>query len=167
MDITLKRIFLLMEHKENGKIARGGKARFARSIGYDSGDIVSMWENGSSKSYLKKLHEIAAKYDVSVEWLKGETDDMGGTGQYQEKSPAFLAGAAAGVAGAVLFPGAAAIAAIDTAGAALLASKKKKPDSQKATEREKEFVQLFDKLTPEQQDFFLAQLRGVVDSQDK
>ena len=43
----------------------------------------------------------------------------------------------------------------------------KTPDGGKTTGRKKEFVQLFDKLTPEQQDFFLAQLRGVVDSQDK
>ena len=129
MDITLERIFLLMEHKENGKVARGGKARFARSIGYDSGDIVSMWESGASKSYLKKLHEIAAKYDVSVAWLKGETDDMGGTGQFQGDNPSGVPGAAAvaaGVVGAALLPGAA-IAAIDTAGGALFAGKKKKP----------------------------------------
>lgn len=89
MDITLERIFHLMEHDKNGKIVRGGKAKFARSLGYDSGDIVSMWENGSSKSYLKKLHEIAAKYDVSVEWLKGETDNMGGTGKLREQKSSF------------------------------------------------------------------------------
>lgn len=33
--------------------------------------------------------------------------------------------------------------------------------------RELEFVQLFEKLTPEQQDLVIAQLRGVVNSQDK
>ena len=109
---------------------RGGKAKFARSLGYDSGDIVSMWENGPSKSYQKKLHEIAAKYDVSVEWLKGESDDMGGTGKLRDKKASALAGAAgvaAGIVGATVLPGAAAIAAIDTAGAALLSRKKKKP----------------------------------------
>ena len=41
------------------------------------------------------------------------------------------------------------------------------PAGQEADGREKEFVQLFEKLTPEQQDLFIAQLRGVVDSQDK
>ena len=35
----------------------------------------------------------------------------------------------------------------------------------KISEREKEFIELFMKLTPEQQDMFLAQLKGVVDSQ--
>lgn len=75
MDIMLSRILSLIPKNENGKYKHGSKADFARSIGYDSGDIVSMWENGSSVSYKKKLHEIAAKYNVSVEWLKGETDE--------------------------------------------------------------------------------------------
>ena len=34
-----------------------------------------MWINGSSTSYNGKLHEISAKYGVSVEWLRGETDE--------------------------------------------------------------------------------------------
>lgn len=75
MDITLERILSLIPKNENGKFKHGSKAEFARNIGYDSGDVVSMWENGSSVSYKKKLHEIAAKYNVSVEWLKGETDE--------------------------------------------------------------------------------------------
>ncbi len=74
MDITLERILSLLPRNENGKIKRGEQAKFARSIGYDSGDIVSMWKNGSSTSYLTKIHEISAKYNVSVEWLRGETD---------------------------------------------------------------------------------------------
>ena len=41
------------------------------------------------------------------------------------------------------------------------------PAGQEADGREKEFVQLFEKLTPEQQALFIAQLRGVIDSQDK
>lgn len=75
MDITLERILSLIPHKPDGKFIHGAKKEFAESIGYDSGDIVSMWEKGSSQSYRNKLHEIAAKYDVSVEWLKGETDE--------------------------------------------------------------------------------------------
>lgn len=77
MDISLSRILSLIPKDESGKYKHGSKAKFARSIGYDSGDIVSMWENGSSVSYKKKIHEIAAKYNVSVEWLKGETDEIG------------------------------------------------------------------------------------------
>lgn len=75
MDKMLNRILLLIPSDGNGRYKHGAKAAFARSIGYDSGDIVTMWENGTSSSYKKKLHEIAAVYGVSVEWLKGETDE--------------------------------------------------------------------------------------------
>ncbi len=74
MDITLERILSLLPKKDDGKFVRGAKKNFAMSLGYDSGDIVSMWINGSSASYHGKLHEISDKYNVSVEWLKGETD---------------------------------------------------------------------------------------------
>lgn len=74
MDVTLTRILSLLPH-ENGKIKRGAKKTFAQRIGYGSGDIVSMWINGASQSYKKKLHQIADEYHVSVAWLKGETDD--------------------------------------------------------------------------------------------
>lgn len=75
MDITLERILSLIPKNENGKFKHGSKAEFARNIGYDSGDVISMWQSGSSVSYKKKLHEISLKYGVSVEWLKGETDE--------------------------------------------------------------------------------------------
>lgn len=75
MDIMLERILSLLPRKPDGKYVRGAKKDFAVSIGYDSGDIVSMWINGSSESYKGKLHEIAAKYDVSIVWLRGETDE--------------------------------------------------------------------------------------------
>lgn len=75
MDVVLERILSLLPCGENGKIVRGAKKDFAQSIGYDSGDIVSMWIKGTSISYKKKLHEIAAKYHVSVEWLQGKTED--------------------------------------------------------------------------------------------
>ena len=75
MDITLERILSLLPCKPDGKLAHGAKTDFAKSIGYNDGHIVAMWENGTSTSYMKKLHEIAAKYDVSVEWLQGKTDE--------------------------------------------------------------------------------------------
>lgn len=75
MDITLERILSLIPRKEDGNYQHGAKADFARSIGYNDGHIVAMWESGSSNSYMKKLHEISAKYGVSVAWLKGETDE--------------------------------------------------------------------------------------------
>lgn len=74
MDITLERILTLIPKKPDGKYVHGAKKEFATNIGYTDGQIVSMWENGTSSSYTGKLHEIAMKYNVSVEWLKGETD---------------------------------------------------------------------------------------------
>ena len=75
MDIVLERILSLLPKKPDGKFVRGSKKEFAQSIGYDSGDIVSMWINGSSTSYNGKLHEISANYCVSVAWLRGETEE--------------------------------------------------------------------------------------------
>lgn len=74
MDIVLTRILSLIPRKPDGKFIRGSKKDFAVSIGYDSGDIISMWESGASKSYLKKIHEIAAVYNVDPDWLLGKTD---------------------------------------------------------------------------------------------
>lgn len=75
MDKTLERILSLLPKNDKGKIAHGAKAEFARSLGYDSGDIVSMWVKGTSESYKKYLYDIAAKYNVSVDWLLGNTDE--------------------------------------------------------------------------------------------
>lgn len=47
----------------------------------------------------------------------------------------------------------------------LLTGDEKKPAAEDSSGREKEFVQLFEKLTPEQQDMVLAQLKGVLGSQ--
>lgn len=77
MDIVLERVLSLIPKGKNGKYAHGAKVKFAKSIGYNDGSIVSMWENGTSVSYTKKLHQIADIYNVSVEWLKGKTDDPG------------------------------------------------------------------------------------------
>jgi transcriptional regulator with XRE-family HTH domain len=74
MDIVLSRILSLLPKHPDGRFVRGAKKEFATRIGYDSGDIVSMWIKGTSNSYLGKLYEIANVYGVSVEWLKGETD---------------------------------------------------------------------------------------------
>ena len=74
MDITLERILSLIPRKPDGSFVHGAKAQFADSLGM-ARNLVTMWESGQSQSYRNKLHEIAAKYDVSVEWLKGETDE--------------------------------------------------------------------------------------------
>lgn len=75
MDTMLERILSLIPTDKNGQFIHGEKAKFAKRIGYSDGAIVSMWENGTSRSYKKKLHQIADEYHVSVAWLKGETDD--------------------------------------------------------------------------------------------
>lgn len=75
MDIVLERILSLIPRKENGGFEHGALKMFAASIGLKSGNVVSDWINGRSKSYTKKLHEISAAYGVSVEWLRGKTDD--------------------------------------------------------------------------------------------
>lgn len=75
LDITLKRILSLIPKRADGKYVHGAKKKFAESIGYVGGEIVNMWENGSSQSYMGKLYEISSVHNVSVEWLKGETDD--------------------------------------------------------------------------------------------
>lgn len=75
MDKTLERILSLLPHKPDGSLEHGARKEFAQSIGYEGGEIVAMWIKGTSTSYMKKLHEIAAKYNVSVEWLRGETDE--------------------------------------------------------------------------------------------
>lgn len=79
MDIMLSRILSLIPRKENGDFKHGEQSKFARAIGFKDGHIISDWIAGNSESYRNYLYQIAAKYDVSVEWLKGETD---------EKSPA-------------------------------------------------------------------------------
>lgn len=49
----------------------------------------------------------------------------------------------------------------------LLTGEEKKPADQPANGREAEFMQLFNRLTPDQQELVLAQLKGIVDAKDK
>ena len=72
MDITLERILSLLGKNQNGEIARGEKAKFASNLGLPH-NVVAEWINGKNKSYRNHLYQIADKYNVSVEWLKGET----------------------------------------------------------------------------------------------
>ena len=88
MDTMLERILSLIPTDKNGQFIHGEKAKFAKRIGYSDGAIVSMWENGTSQSYKKKLHQIADEYHVSVAWLKGETDDQTVEAEGIKKAPA-------------------------------------------------------------------------------
>lgn len=56
---------------------------------------------------------------------------------------------------------------LDTSVEYLLNGSENAPTGPEASEREKKFMQLFDQLTPEQQDLVLAQLQGVLDAQEK
>lgn len=73
MDITLERILQLLPHKPDGKPVHGSRGEFARNIGAPS-NIFADWLAGRSTSYTNYLYAIADKYNVSVEWLRGETD---------------------------------------------------------------------------------------------
>ena len=75
MDITLETILSLTPRKENGDFKHGAKKNFAESIGLKSGNLISDWMSGNSQSYKNYVYEISAKYGVSVEWLRGETDE--------------------------------------------------------------------------------------------
>lgn len=75
MDISLERILSLIPRKQDGKFVHGAIKEFASKIGLKSGNVVTDWINGRSKSYSNYFYEISAKYNVSVEWLKGETDE--------------------------------------------------------------------------------------------
>lgn len=74
MDITLERILSLLPKNESGKYIRGAKKEFAESLNL-AHNIIPEWVKGKNKSYTNYLYEIAAKYHVSVEWLKGESDE--------------------------------------------------------------------------------------------
>ena len=73
MDITLERILSLLPRKPDGKFVHGVKKELAVFLGLPHNTVMA-WENGNSRSYRNYLYQIAEKYNVSVEWLKGETD---------------------------------------------------------------------------------------------
>lgn len=74
MDIMLERILSLIPKKPDGKYVHGAKKEFCESIGAPV-NIVSEWEAGKTKSYRNYLYAISNIYNVSVEWIKGETDE--------------------------------------------------------------------------------------------
>jgi len=83
VDISLERVLSLIEKKPDGRYVHGAKKEFCETIGAPA-NIINEWERGVSRSYRNYFYAISAKYDVSAEWLKGETDDMGGTGKLRE-----------------------------------------------------------------------------------
>lgn len=73
MDILLERMLSLIPKKDNGKYVHGAKKEFCERIGAPT-NIVSEWEAEKTKSYRNYVHAVAMAYNVSVEWLKGESD---------------------------------------------------------------------------------------------
>lgn len=74
MDITLTRILSLIPKKDNGDFKHGELAKFARSLGFKDGHIISDWIAGNSESYKNYIYQISSIHNVSVEWLKGESE---------------------------------------------------------------------------------------------
>lgn len=68
MDITLERII------EELKFQKIKKTDFTKDLGFSSSAVFGHWISGRNTSYLKYIHAIASYLDVSVEYLKGETD---------------------------------------------------------------------------------------------
>lgn len=84
-DLTLERILSLFPIDKNGKPVRGSSKELADYLGL-SHNAVAEWKSGKSKSYMRYLHEIAAKYGVSVAWLKGETNEKSPLGNDAERA---------------------------------------------------------------------------------
>ena len=74
VDITLERILSLLPRKPDGKYVHGAKKAFADQFGLPH-NVIMEWERGKLRSYTNYLYEISDKYNVSVEWLRGETDE--------------------------------------------------------------------------------------------
>lgn len=53
-----------------------GGCGICRSLGYKSGNVVADWRAGRSGSYRGKLREIAEKYNVTVDWLCGNSPQI-------------------------------------------------------------------------------------------
>lgn len=95
MDITLERILSLIPRKPDGTFVHGGKKEFASRTGISNQNVIWDWETGRSESYKNYLWQIAAAYNVSVEWLRGETDDMRPVPAPEAESPRGLVAAMA------------------------------------------------------------------------
>lgn len=85
MDIMLERILSLIPKKPDGKFVHGALKEFANTVGLKSGNLVSDWINERSTSYKSYVYEIAAKYNVSVEWLKGESEQKENLATFRSK----------------------------------------------------------------------------------
>lgn len=67
MDITLERIIQELKHKKRTQ------TDLTNFLGVSDSSFGN-WKKGLNASYLKYIHAIADYLDVSVEYLRGETD---------------------------------------------------------------------------------------------
>lgn len=74
MDIMLERMLSLIPKKDDGSFVHGEKKKFCLTIGAPT-NIVSEWIAGKTRSYRGYVSTVAEKYNVSVAWLMGETDN--------------------------------------------------------------------------------------------
>ena len=74
LEVMLERVLSLIPKKPDGKFVHGAKKDFSKNIGAPE-NIVSDWISGRSSSYKNYAYQISTKYGVSVEWLRGETDE--------------------------------------------------------------------------------------------
>ena len=80
MDIMLERILECIGP------THGAIKELAQHLGVVP-NVITNWKNGSSKSYRKYIRQIAEFYDVSADWLAGESDnkkDLAGSGEVTE-----------------------------------------------------------------------------------
>ena len=62
MEKTLERILSLIPRKENGSYVHGGKAAFAKSIGYDSEEVVAKAKKASRAIYIEGVDSSGRKF---------------------------------------------------------------------------------------------------------
>lgn len=75
MDKMLERILSLIPKNPDGKFKYGKVKEFADKLNLKNSSTIADWQSGRNKSYRKYVYQIAALYNVSVEWLEGKTDE--------------------------------------------------------------------------------------------
>ena len=73
LDILLERMLSLIPRKPDGKYVHGAKKEFCEKIGAPT-NIISEWETGKTHSYRRYIHAVSQVYGVSLEWLRGESE---------------------------------------------------------------------------------------------
>lgn len=126
---------------------------FSERLGV-SNQTITDWKKGKSRTFTQKLPLIASVLHCDLNWL------VDGSGVPKPESAYESFDRLLSIAHEARY-----IKYDGTHISSDPTSAEKKPAAEDSSGREKEFVQLFEKLTPEQQDMVLAQLKGVLGSQ--